>query len=840
MPGEEMEITTDLGHTGFGEEIDIDLDFPVGQHDEDLELADFDSTQEIHNFNADTRDELMAEGDDASYGMIDADDIERNEAATTSNDIEIELGDPDDVLWEQNASHVEPVENDPDYIDYTDDKDIGDGGVGNISIVNVDPTECGAADKQPAIEFISEKQPIAQPNEDMAQPNEDMAQLNEDIAQSNEDNTQGSPRDSPHDSPAVPQHIPNVDEGPEAGAAEDNSVIVHEEHISTPAASVHSPVEEQLAEQLAKQLTEQPVEQAQLSEQDHTPEPTNGLSEDLSAAASRHTIYVAYHRVNYRLFAESEDDDPNTYFLSDMSALQFKLGEFLSSLRDVIAEEVSPLDELVLLIDGLGIEISESSPRELLDGFTFGDILSLYDRLVQNDGVESSTEVHLYLLLGPNCLKRLLALYDSAGAGRGLSEVGVYRDTTPAGESQAGGSQYGGSQYGESQVGESQAGESQAGESEPGTPSQSLHEPDHDDFEGDEGDNVKETKNGTDVKSPSVHTSAHTSAHTSVAGADTEDPAEGLEKAEDESEQKTGSIANESVDKDSADDLIDYSDDDLDLSLPQKGKAPNSHYPLPYLCSGTVDCLCDNCFDAFMCEPMDVDEKRPSSTSTTLEVSYRPDLNQSNVQWPVASVLGQQIRSPRHESLTPQFESLNLQAITNSHVLKDQQVNVSLGDSVQETLQESDGPTTAENSASNQHTSPFNGLNDVAVSEATSATATLTGDDKDEIDYSDDDDAEINRGGSNDPSNDDFPDNGRNDGPLNDGSSIGLVETPRLQIPDEGEITWESDDEDTKEELLTAPKDVVQVSPSTKRPRPDSDLSESETGPIDVKRRRSS
>lgn len=50
MPGEEMEITTDFGHAGFGEDIDIDLDFAVAQTDEDMELADFDQVQEIPNF----------------------------------------------------------------------------------------------------------------------------------------------------------------------------------------------------------------------------------------------------------------------------------------------------------------------------------------------------------------------------------------------------------------------------------------------------------------------------------------------------------------------------------------------------------------------------------------------------------------------------------------------------------------------------------------------------------------------------------------------------------------------------------------------------------------------
>lgn len=454
------------------------------------------------------------------------------------------------------------------------------------------------------------------------------------------------------------------------------------------------------------------------------------------------------------------------------------------------------------------LTVLQSSPRELLDGFTFGEILTLYDRLVQNDGGERSTDMYLYLLVGPNCLRRLLALYDSAGAGRGLTEVGVYRDTSPAGEDQAEedddeaddeqadqgqivNSQDLEDQADEDQTRASQVGESQIGEPQSRAPSQSPHEPDHHDSEGDEEYDVKETENDANAKSPSVYTPA--------VEADAEDLAESFEKAEEKTEQNTGSITNENVNKE-ADDLIDYSDDDgVDPSVSQHGKASISHYRSNYPCNGALGCQCDNCL--FGDDVMDIDEQQPNSTPMALEVSSY---------------------QPRHESISPQFQSLNLQTITNAYILEDQ-ANASPRDNAQQAQKESNGVTTAENSASNQHPSPFNGLTDAAVSDGTSATVTLAGDDNDEIDYSDDDDADTN-GLNNDTSN---------NGPSNNGSSYdGPVETPRLQLPIEDEITWESEEEDTQDDPPTAPKDVVQVSPSGKRPRPDSDLSDSETGPI--------
>ncbi|KAI1761045.1 hypothetical protein GGR53DRAFT_469736 [Hypoxylon sp. FL1150] len=862
MPGEEMEITTDFGHSGFGEEIDIDLDFAAGQNDGDLELADFDQTEDIENFNVDTRDELMAEGDDASFGMIDADDIEQNEVAATANDIEIDLGDPGDNSWEQDVFHGDAFAN-LDEIDYVEENAIGNNDVSGTSVVNVDYIEASAANAQPAVEF-TEEQPLDLSNEPTAQ---DLTELQAAAQVSSHENLQSSPRGSPkdrptEDGPTDTQRLSNVDEAPELEDDEYNRAIGNEDQASIPATSAHSPSEEQPTEQL--------VEQEQQPEEGHTSEFPNGQSdenetavapgdEDSSKAddyifsvAARYNMYVVYHDVVYRLFAESEDDDPNGYFLSDMSALQFTLGDFMSSLRSVIEEEVSPLDELVVLIDGIGIEVAESSKPELLDGYTLGDILSLYDKLAQNDEEESSTDIFFHLMFTPDCLKRLMALNESAIAGRGLHEVGVFKEhdqeqylegenrddeyatdedqadedqadedqadedqadedqasEEKASEDQAGQDQIGEDQTGENQAGEDQAEEFQADEFESRASSQSPHEPEEHDSEGDGGDNANKIENGTRTKSPSLYTS--------VAEAETTDLVESLEETREQNEQKTDSATNENVVEEADDGLIDYSDDDLDVSQ-QQGKTTKFPSPDPYPCDGTLLCDCDDCFNRVM----GLDEKRSVIAPTAMEVSSRqPNHSPRNAEQPVASL-------SRQESLFSRFQSLNLRSSTNLYVPEDQRANTSLEDGVQETTKESNDVATSETSASNQHASPFNGLTGTAVSVATSATATLTGDDKDEIDYSDDED-ELNR-------------NPSVDGRPNDGiSHNGPVETPRTDLHIEDEITWESDNEDGNDDPPTAPQDVVQVSPSGKRPRSDSDLSESETGPIGVKRRRSS
>lgn len=479
MPGEEMEITTDFGHSGFGEDIDIDLDFAVGQPDEDLELADFDQVQEMQNFNTDSRDELMAEGDDASYGMIDADDVEHNEVATATNDIEIDLGDPENNLWDQN--NLQDTFNNADEIDYVENNDINnvntenDGNgedswaeAANYSVsqsfeeeptqVDVGPTDItgnalpkdmpaqtdgvdsqdfgvsetrkedaeaasigGAAanELENAIGGVFDGQQDAELDGSLQQATEEFAageqtQLERSDDQLNDSVSHGNTDEAHEDLQRLASHNEDneVSEiGYDDGDDGDNA-LTHDDGALTSATSDQEPVGEQNVEpeeqpdkndgpdpeiseqQLGVDLYAEPTNDQELADEGTTqeealaPDATEtqeqssthdsenendkaaNASEDdqgkprvehVLSIATRYEMFIRYGRTNYKLFAKSEDDDPNEYFLRDMSAMELPLNQFLSSLRDVIADELSPLDELVLHIDGLGIQFSEVS-----------------------------------------------------------------------------------------------------------------------------------------------------------------------------------------------------------------------------------------------------------------------------------------------------------------------------------------------------------------------------------------------------------------------------------------------------------------------------------------------
>ncbi|KAH8653359.1 hypothetical protein BX600DRAFT_515637 [Xylariales sp. PMI_506] len=154
------------------------------------------------------------------------------------------------------------------------------------------------------------------------------------------------------------------------------------------------------------------------------------VPDNQSLVAARHDLFIHYGETDYRLFAKNHEDDPNEYFFKDTSALALSLTEFLSGLRDVISEEVSPLDELVMHVDGLGLEFAESMTPQFLDKYTFGDLLILYDSLVNNDEPGIAPGLYIYLMVRPSCLQRLIALQAQANSGRSLTDVAVYRDAT--------------------------------------------------------------------------------------------------------------------------------------------------------------------------------------------------------------------------------------------------------------------------------------------------------------------------------------------------------------------------------------------------------------------------
>ncbi|KAL2156345.1 hypothetical protein VTH82DRAFT_1090 [Thermothelomyces myriococcoides] len=151
----------------------------------------------------------------------------------------------------------------------------------------------------------------------------------------------------------------------------------------------------------------EPSEQEQRSGLDHvdeiTPERRNtgdydkNLEEELENLA--HTpseipdIEVIYNQECYSLFGTS-DDDPDSYFLSDVKDLDRPLSQFLSALRAVISEEIAPSDELLIRFEPLDLEFGERSNAKFLSR-SFREILDCHSTLRRVPGVSADPVITL-------------------------------------------------------------------------------------------------------------------------------------------------------------------------------------------------------------------------------------------------------------------------------------------------------------------------------------------------------------------------------------------------------------------------------------------------------------
>ncbi|TLD20255.1 hypothetical protein PspLS_08327 [Pyricularia sp. CBS 133598] len=153
-----------------------------------------------------------------------------------------------------------------------------------------------------------------------------------------------------------------------------------------------------------------------------------GLDQSPDDFSNPPTVQVHYRGTSYALFQKSYEDEPDSFFFSDMEALQFPLSQFLASLREVV-EDVANDDEVLIRIDELGLEFAETTDKKLLDKITFHNLVDLHDRLARADDPDSQHHtMQVFLVTRPNCQRRLEALLDGANVGEGLD---AYRLSYP-------------------------------------------------------------------------------------------------------------------------------------------------------------------------------------------------------------------------------------------------------------------------------------------------------------------------------------------------------------------------------------------------------------------------
>lgn len=262
-----------------------------------------------------------------------------------------------------------------------------------------------------------------------------------------------------------------------------------------------------------------------------------------------------------------------------------------------------------------------------------------------------------------------------------------------------------------------------------------------------------------------------------------------LQRDDDHAEEK------EDVAGDDVEDAVDY--DNLDLTPSQQGNSPHfMSSPIPTSCLGAVDCGCDTCWIRR------VEEDTVPHLSTDHHRSAILPLHRSTSSDSTSSQKAINKTGGVTTALRFNYEP----SVANKPPCQDPANRTNSGDTFQ----------TDENLISLNHTASKANLatevheqHDAAESESTSATATLDGEpndgeQNDEIDY-DENDLDV--------SNDHVETEG--DAP---------VSIPKSIPPVDEEITWESDNEEARQEQPVVNKSSEQVSTTPgKRTRSGSD-----------------
>jgi hypothetical protein len=406
MADDSMEISSEHGHNdGDGDgngDIDIDFDFSSAPIDEDYVLEDATSTAD---FGDDLRpqlspavgnDDLMIDEDVESYPMDDADLLHGEEGQIQHEAMPFD--DESSLHLEEDPNHGLQFEGDDSnsgaaYMYAHQDSSEA------VQVVKIDGSVGNTLDA-PLQEDLQALEVITAP--DVENPSADVAQPKSRTASP----VQGSPKRAVYtegpQSPSISQ--------PDRGSTSPNHTTEHQESNAPP--SSLSGDDSKAAEALSLDTTTL----------GHSPE----------------DVIVVYQSAEYALFSSSELDDPDSFFLSDTSIADKTLADLFKAIRQVIQEDLGEEDELCMAVEDLGIETEEVScmlvvkaqlkltpiqqSSGALHGVTLTQILNLREKLLRNDGIESSRPLCIILGTRTNFSKKIEKLTAGVAEGKGLSQ----------------------------------------------------------------------------------------------------------------------------------------------------------------------------------------------------------------------------------------------------------------------------------------------------------------------------------------------------------------------------------------------------------------------------------
>lgn len=377
MADDSMEISSQHGHSDGDGDIDIDFDFTSAPVDEDYVLedaalpADFGEDLRPQPSPAIGNDDLMIDEDVDSYPMDDADLLHGEEGQIQHEALPFD---------NESSFHLEE---DPNHGLHFEGDDLNSGAAymygqqesSEAQVVENDASEGNPLDApQGGDSQAAEVVPVP----DVEKPSADVAQHEFRRASP----LYGSPKSAVSAPAPKSPPAPNLERGPTSPT---HTSEYHETNASSPSLSGDG-----------------------------------GKGDITTPRNSPQEVMVVYQSVEYALFSSSELDDPDSFFLSDTSIADKPLADLFNAIRQVIQEDLSEEDELCMAVEDLGIETEESAA--LLHDVTLTQILNLREKLLRNDGVESSRPLCIILGTRTNFSKRIEKLTVGIAEGKGLSQ----------------------------------------------------------------------------------------------------------------------------------------------------------------------------------------------------------------------------------------------------------------------------------------------------------------------------------------------------------------------------------------------------------------------------------
>ncbi|EWC47111.1 hypothetical protein DRE_03480 [Drechslerella stenobrocha 248] len=134
-----------------------------------------------------------------------------------------------------------------------------------------------------------------------------------------------------------------------------------------------------------------------------------------------HPVVVVYRGLEFSLFPvlAGHAELPDTPFLPDRSHIGSPLSKLVTSLRDVLGDQFTSSEEIVLNFTSLGVEFEEENVQ--MNHFTLYDILGLFAKLVMQDGVSDIQPLHISLSSRKKYIPKLEQIHDHILGGGGLA-----------------------------------------------------------------------------------------------------------------------------------------------------------------------------------------------------------------------------------------------------------------------------------------------------------------------------------------------------------------------------------------------------------------------------------